>query len=92
MITIFLHVLMNHQLFSYKQKVLKKTGLQLELFLGFVVPFTSFRKLYKTLGQNHFDELNCHILTFLHPILICRVAILSIGGVALHTFVELHQT
>jgi hypothetical protein len=34
------------------------------------------------LDQNHFAEPTQHVLTFLHPILICRV-ILSTGGVAL---------
>jgi hypothetical protein len=34
-------------------------------------------KCTKMLGQNHFVELNRHILTFLHPILICRGHVLS---------------
>jgi hypothetical protein len=41
--------------------------------LVLAVPFTSLSKLCKMLGQNRFAEPNQHVLTFLHPILICRV-------------------
>jgi hypothetical protein len=34
------------------------------------------------LGQNHFSEPNQHVLTFLHPILVCRIT-LSTSGVVL---------
>jgi hypothetical protein len=42
--------------------------------LLFAVPFTSLSKQCKNPGpKNHFAEPNWHVLTFLHPILICRV-------------------
>jgi hypothetical protein len=42
-------------------------------------------------GQNHFAEPNRHVLTSLHPILICKVAyILSTGGVALRMINSQH--
>jgi hypothetical protein len=45
---------------------------------------TSLGKCAKMLGQNHFIEPNQHVLTFLHPILICRIAHTEhTGGVAL---------
>ncbi len=37
------------------------------------VPFISQCKLYIMLCQNQFPELNRHILTFLHPIMLCRI-------------------
>jgi len=37
------------------------------------VPFTSQRKLYIMLCQNQFPELNRHILTFLHLIMLSRI-------------------
>jgi hypothetical protein len=39
----------------------------------FAVPFTSLRNSAKSLAQNHFAELNQHVLAFLYPISICRV-------------------
>jgi hypothetical protein len=41
--------------------------------LGFVVSFTSLPNYAKMVSQNHLVE---HILTFLHPIPICRVTYL----------------
>jgi hypothetical protein len=41
--------------------------------LGVAVPFTSLIKLCKVLARNHLAEPNQHVLTFLHPILICRL-------------------
>jgi hypothetical protein len=40
-----------------------------------LVPFfTNLNKLYKNAApKSHFAEPNSHVLTFLHPILICRV-------------------
>ncbi len=38
-----------------------------------VAPFTSHGKLYKCAPPNHFPKPNRHILTCLHPILLCRI-------------------
>ncbi len=89
MITIFFYI----QHFSYKQKfLLKKTVLQLELFLGFVVPFTSFHKLYKNSWPKPFWWAKLSYIEFSSSNFNLQGSILSIGGVALHSFVELHQT
>ncbi len=43
-------------------------------------------KLCKSVGQNHSSEPSRHVLTSLHPILICKVTyILSTRGIALRT-------
>jgi hypothetical protein len=39
--------------------------------LSFAMPFASLNIPWKNAEQNHFAELNRHVLTFLHPILIC---------------------
>ncbi len=57
--------------------------------LGIAVPFTSLSKLCKNDGPKPFCWANQHVLTVLHPNLICRVTYWALVELLLHS--EVHR-